>query len=79
MAELGARTTFVEGNTSVKLIDEETFSVCSPLTLAQIKTYLQNNRPAIWNIVRNHTTELEVTKCSRDDTRFHYTIMLDRP
>lgn len=79
MADLNFRTEFRDGGTTVKMIDEEAIYVCSKFTKAQIRTYLQNNRPTIWNFIKNHTTELTVKPCGEDPTRNHYTLMLDRP
>lgn len=79
MADLTLRTDFKDGNTTVKYLNEEALYVCSSFTKAQIKTYLQNNRPAIWNHIKNYTTELAVTPCDKFPSNTHYTLMLDRP
>lgn len=79
MADLTIRTDIRDGDTTIKMLDQEAICVCSKFTKAQIRTYLQNNRPAIWNAIKNNTTELTVIACPDDTTKNHYTLMLDRP
>lgn len=74
MADLSIRSEIRQGGIIAKLIDEECIAVCSQYTPAQIKTWIQNNRPALWTRIQGVYTESEVTPCPQDGTRNHYTI-----
>ena len=74
MADLSIRSEIRESGIIAKLIDEESIAVCSQFTPLQIKTWLQTNRPTLWNRIKDIYSESPVTPCPKDGARNHYTI-----
>jgi len=74
MADLSIRSEIRQGGIVAKLLDNESIAVCSTYIPAQIKTWIQDNRPALWQRIQGIYLESSVTQCPKDAGRNHFTL-----